>query len=69
MALGIVLLLEKGLAARLRQCEQCSAFFIPEKGRHGTSYCRACQGEAKAAKNAERQRRYREKQKAKKRGK
>lgn len=64
VALGIAMLLETGLAARLRQCEHCSVFFLPEKGKHGATYCRACQGEAKAAKNAERQRRYRERQKA-----
>lgn len=52
VALGIALLIETG--SRPRQCEECGAFLVPEKGRQRASYCRACMADVKARQNRER---------------
>ena len=61
---GIALLVETGLSASLRRCDECYRLFI---GRHSSKYCSRCKGDVYAKKNADRQLRHRKKLKQEKR--
>jgi hypothetical protein len=62
VAFGVAALFETGAVSRLRRCSECEDFFLTVGKGNRQQYCSGCAADVQRAKNSERQRRHRERQ-------